>query len=59
MDDLLFYVLFNSISIILGLMGGDNKMLYAMEARLRLKRFPTRAGLDPGTARSAGQRITL
>ena len=46
MDDLLFYVLFNSISIILGLMGGDNKRLYAMEARL--KDFRLERVLIPG-----------
>ena len=29
-----------------------------MEPRLRLERFPPQAGLEPGTARSVGQRLT-
>ena len=35
-----------------------NKKLCAMEPRLRLERFPPRAGLEPGTARSIGQPLT-
>ena len=38
MDDLRFYVLFNSISVILGQRADDNEMLCAMEPRLRLRR---------------------
>ena len=57
MDDLRFYVLFNSISIISGRCLGDNKRLCAMEPRLQLKRSPPPAEFELGTARSAGQRL--
>ena len=39
MDDLRFYVLFNSISVISGRCIDDNERLCAMELRLRLRRF--------------------
>ena len=39
MDDLLFYVLFNSISVVSGRCLDDNERLCAMEFRLRLRRF--------------------
>ena len=39
MDDLRFYVLFNSISVISGRSIDDNERLCAMELRLRLRRF--------------------
>ena len=39
MDDLRFYVLFNSISVISERCMDDNEQLRAMELRLRLKRF--------------------
>ena len=39
MDDLRFYVLSNSISVISGRCLDDNERLCAMELRLRLKRF--------------------
>ena len=39
MDDLRFYVLFNSISVITGRCSDDNERLCAMELRLRLRRF--------------------
>ena len=39
MDDLRFYVLFNSISVILGRWVDDNERLCAMEPRLRWRRF--------------------
>ena len=39
MDDLRFYVLFNSISVISGRCLGDNERLCAMELRLRMRRF--------------------
>ena len=45
MDDLQFYVLFNSISIISGQWEGDNERLCAMEPSLRLERFLPGAGL--------------
>ena len=38
-DDLRFYVLFNSISVISGRWEVDNEWLCAMELRLRLRRF--------------------
>ena len=39
MGDLRFYVLFNSISVISGRCLDDNERLYAMELRLRMRRF--------------------
>ena len=45
MDDLCFYVLFNSIAVISGRWTDDNERLYAMEPRLRLRRF----GLERGS----------
>ena len=57
MDDLQFYVLFYSISVISGRWPGDNKKLCATESRLRLKRSVPLAVLEPGTARSVGQRL--
>ena len=39
MDDMRFYVLFNSISAISGRWKVDNEMLCAMELRLWLRRF--------------------
>ena len=39
MNDLQFYVLFNSISVISGRCLDDNERLCAMELRLRLRRF--------------------
>ena len=39
MDDLRFYVLFNSISVISGRCLDDNERLCAMELGLRLRRF--------------------
>ena len=39
MDDLRFYILFNSISVITGRCLDDNEMLYAMELNLQLRRF--------------------
>ena len=76
-DDLRFYVLFNSISVMSGQWAGDNEKQCAMEkikssfksrnyiqngkdweTRLRLKCCSPQAGLEPGTARSAGD-LTL
>ena len=51
-------VLFYSISIISGQWAGDNEMLCAMEPRLRLKRYLSQMGLEPGTARSTGHRLS-
>ena len=36
----------------------SNKRLFALESRLQLKRSPSTAGIEPGTARSAGQVLT-
>ena len=58
MDDLRSYVLFYCISVISGRWLGDNERLRSMEPRLRLEKFPPQAGLESGTARSDGQRLT-
>ena len=58
MDDMQFYVLFNSISVTPGQCAGDNERLCAMKFRSRLKRSPPQAGLEPGTSRSVGRRST-
>ena len=39
LDDMQFYVLFISISVISGRWEVDNERLYAMELRLRLRKF--------------------
>ena len=39
MDDLRFYALFNSISVISGRWVGDNERLCATEPRVQLRRF--------------------
>ena len=44
LDYLRFYVLFNSISVILGLWTNCNKSLCAMEPRLRLGKFHYKRG---------------
>ena len=45
MDDLRFYVLFNSISVISGRWADENERLCAMEPRLRVKRSSPHAGI--------------
>ena len=45
MDDLQFYILSNSISVISGQWEVDNERLYAMELCLGLKRFLPQAGI--------------
>ena len=55
---ILHYVLFNSISVISGQWMGGYKRLCAMELQLHLERVSSQAGIKPGTARSAGQRLT-
>ena len=52
MDDLRFYVLFNSISFISGRWAVDNGTPFAVE------KISPRAGLELGTARSVAQRLT-
>ena len=58
MDDLRFYALFNSISVISGQLMGDNERLCAVKSHLHLKRFFPQMGIELRTARSAGQHIT-
>ena len=48
MDDLRFYVLFYSISVILGQRMDNNEKLCEMKPRLRLKRFRLERGANPG-----------
>ena len=48
MDDLQFYVLFNSISVISGRCVDDNKRPCAMEPCLRLRRFRLEQGSNLG-----------
>ena len=55
MDDLRYYVIFNSVSVISGRWEVDNERLCAMELRLRLGRFRLERGLNSST-RSVGQR---
>ena len=58
MDDLRFYVLFNSISVILGRCADNSERLCAMATPLTVEKISPRAGIEPGTARSGGQRLT-
>ena len=44
MDDLRFYVLFNSVPVISGRWEVDNERLCAMELRLRLRKFRLERG---------------
>ena len=48
MDDLRFYVLFNSISVISGRWANGNERLCAMEPRLRLRRVRLERGSNSG-----------
>ena len=57
MDDLRFYILFNSFSVISGRCSDDNERLCAMELRLRLRRFHLSED-RAWSARSIGQRLT-
>ena len=56
MDDLRFYVLFNSTSVISGQWADDNERL-CCETPFAVEKISPRAGLKLGTARSAGQRL--
>ena len=58
MDDLRFYVLFNSIRVISGRWVDDNERLCAMKPHLQLKRSSPQAGPELTTARLVGQRLT-
>ena len=42
---------FSTVFVISGRWMDDNERLCAMEPRLRLKRYPLQAGIEPGTAR--------
>ena len=57
-NDLRFYLLFNSVSVISGRWADDNERLCAIEPRSRLKRSSPQAWLELTTARSVGQRLT-
>ena len=48
MDDLRFYVLFNSISVIAGRWAGDNERLCEMEPRIRFRKFRLGRGSNSG-----------
>ena len=48
MDELQFYVLFNSISVISGRLVDDNERLCAMEPCLGLERFHLQRGSNSG-----------
>ena len=48
MDDLPFYILFNSVSVISGRWADDNERLYAMEPGLGLRRFRLELGSNSG-----------
>ena len=58
MDDLQFYILFNSISGTSGKWADNNERLCAMEPHLWLRRFLLHVGLQLGTTRLVGQRLT-
>ena len=51
-------VFFNSILIISGRWKGDIERVCAFEPRLRLERVPHSVGIEFGTTRSAGQRLS-
>ena len=48
MDDLQFYVSFNSISVISGQRTDDNERLCAMEPRLQFRKFRLEQGSNLG-----------
>ena len=58
MDDLLVYILSNSISVISGQWADDNERLCATEPHLRLERSPPHIGFEPGMARSVDHLLT-
>ena len=49
MDELGFYVPFNSISVILGRWKGEHEMLCAMKRRLDSEKISPPAGFEPAT----------
>ena len=50
MNDMRFYVFFNSISVISGRLVEDNKRPCAMKNPFTVEKTSLRAGLEPGTA---------
>ena len=56
-DDLRFNVISNSISVISGRRKGDNKKLCVQWNPVSIKEFAS-PEIEPGTSRSAGQRLT-
>ena len=58
MDNLRFYVLFNSISVISGRWAGNKERLCVMDPRLRFTRYPSQAGIKHVSAIATGQRLT-
>ena len=59
MDDLRFFVLFNSILVISGRWtDDDDEKLCATEPRLRLKSSPPHVRLEPRVIRSVDQWLT-
>ena len=54
MDDLGFYILFNSISVISDCWAGDNVRLCALEPYLQLRRFCFKKNLEPLNSSPAG-----
>ena len=58
MDDLRSTSFQKYFSQIRTIWAGDKEGLSEMEPRLRLKRYPSEAGLEPGIASSVGQRLT-
>ena len=54
MDELRFYILFKSVSVVSGRWSDDNERLCAVEPRSQLKRSPPQAGHEIGTAISVG-----
>ena len=57
MYDLRFYVI-STVLVKSGKWADDNERLCALEPRLRLRKSSPHAGLEHGTARSVGQRLT-
>ena len=51
MDDLRFYVLFNSILVVSSCWNGDNERWYAMEPDFHSERCLPQAGIEPGTVK--------
>ena len=54
MDELRFYVLFNTISVISGRWADDNERLYAFNSPFTIDKILPLAGLQLGIARSVG-----